>query len=109
MPTIPIAVMIAIPVMVMIEAAMRTVPVAAIEAAIFMPRTNPAGAGVRRASPVAAMPDIVSVHGIPVAVDPDVFGPGADGNDVMSRRWRRSDLNSDRDLSGRMVSAKKEH
>ena len=109
MPAIVIAVMVAIPAMVMIEAAMRTIPVAGVEAAAFMARADPVRAGVRWTSPISFMPDVAAVYGIPVALDPGEFGTRANRDDVMPRRWRRPDLNSDHNLGVRMMSAKQEH
>src|SRR5215467_888554 len=94
---VPIAVMV--PVMVVLETPLRTTPVATVVAALFIVRNNPNRANIRRTRPVAAVPVIVTVHRIPVAVDPRVlviFRFGAwrtSGNH--SRCGRRSDLNSD--------------
>ena len=108
-PTVVIAVVIAIPVMVVVESAMRAIPVAAVEAAAFVARADPARAGVRRTSPVTLMPNVVTARRIPVAINPCVAGSGADRNDRMPRRRRRPDLDSDGDLGSRVVSAKQEH
>ena len=91
------------------EAAVRALPVAAVEAAAFVAWADPVRAGVRRTSPIAAMPNVVVVHGIPVAFDPNKLGARANRNDIMPRRRRRPNLDSDGDLGSRVVSAKQEH
>src|SRR5262249_28373209 len=106
---VAVAVAVVIPVMVVSEAAMRAIPLAAVEAATFMARRNPVRASIGRSGPIAPMPNVVSVNRIPIVVNPDVVGARADRNRVMSRRWWRPDLNSDRYLCGRMMSAKQEH
>src|SRR5262245_34119978 len=108
-PAIVIAVAVVIPVMVVFEAAMRAIPVAAVEAATFMARRNPVRASIGRSGPIAPMPNVVSVNRIPIAVNTDVVGARADGNRVMSRRRWRPDLNYDSYLCGLMMSAKQEH
>jgi hypothetical protein len=104
-----IAVVIMIPVMVVFESAVRAIPVAAVEAAAFMARADPVCTGVGRTSPISLMPNVVAVHRIPVAINPRVPGSRADRNHIMPRRGRRPDLDSDRDLGSRMMSAKQEH
>ena len=108
-PAIVIAVVVVIPMMVVFETSVRTIPVASVEVAAFMARTDPVRASVRRTSPVAFVPNVAAVHGIPVAIHPRIFWPRTDGHNVMAWRWRRPDLNSDRDLGSRMMSAKQEH
>jgi len=109
MPAVVIAVVVAIPVMVMIETAMRAVPIAGIETAAFVTRANPMSALVRRASPVATMPDVAAVYGIPVTVHPKVPWSRAHRHDVVSWRGRRPDLNADGDLRRCMMRAQQEH
>ena len=108
-PAVVIAVVVMIPVMVMAEAATRTIPVAGVEADSFMVMANPAGTGVGRASPITLVPNVVAAHGIPVTVNPGVLGSGANWNHIMPRRGRRPNLDSDRDLGSRIMSAKQEH
>jgi len=57
-PAIVIAVVVAIPAMIMLKAAMRTIPVAGVEAATFMARADPVRAGVWWTSPISLMPDV---------------------------------------------------
>ena len=108
-PAVVISVVIVIPVMVVFETTMRAVPVAAVEAAAFMARADPIRAAVRRTSPIAAMPDVVAVEGVPVACNPSKLRARADRYDVMSRRRRRADLNSDSYLGSSVMSANQEH
>lgn len=108
-PAIVISVVVAIPMMVVFETTMGAVPIAAVEAAAFMARADPMRPGIRRASPIAAMPDVVAVDWVPVAFNPDELRPWADRDDVMAGWWRRANLNSDSDLGGRVMSANQEH
>ena len=108
-PAVMIAIMIVVPVMVVFEAAMFTFPVAVEVAAAFVSRSDPMRARVRRTAPIAFMPAIMAVHGIPIAIDPKIIWPGTRGNDVVARRRRRSDLDADSDLRSGVMSAKQEH
>ena len=109
MPTVVITVVIAIPVMVMIETAMRAVPIACIETAAFVTRADPMSALVGRSGPVTAMPDVAVIHGISVSLNPKVAWSGAHRNNIVAWRGRRPDLNADGDLRGCMVRAQQEH
>ena len=88
-----------IPVMVVLEASVRTAPVATVVAVFFIVWDDPDRTNIRRTRPVASMPVIMTLHRIPVAVDPHVlvtFRIGAWGaNGDHSWRWRCADLNSD--------------
>jgi hypothetical protein len=105
MPAVVISVVIVVPVVVMIETAMRAIPIAGIEAATFVTRADPMRARVRRTGPVATMPDVAAIYGIPVSVNPKVAWSGACWHDVVARRGRRSDLNANGDLRSGVVSA----
>src|SRR5215470_17640736 len=89
-PTTAVALPVMIPVMVVLEAAVRPAPVATVVAALFIVWGDPDRANIRRTRPVASMP---------VAVDPHVlviFRIGAwRTNGDHSRRGRCADLNSD--------------
>src|SRR5215467_6591456 len=108
LPASPVAVVVVIPVMVVFEPPMRAVPVASVETAALVAGPDPARAGVRRSGPVSPVPDVAAVDGIPVAVNPNELGPRADRNDIVPRRGRRANLNSDCDLGGRMMRAQQE-
>jgi len=108
-PAVVIAVVLVIPVMAVFEAAVRTVPIAGIEASAFVARADPMRTLIRRASPVAAMPEIAAVHWIPVTVNPEIARPGAHRHDIVARRRRRADLDANGDLSSSVMSAKQEH
>src|SRR5215470_1158386 len=74
---VPTAVMV--PVMVVLEPPARTSPEATVVAAVFIVWNDPDRAIIRRTGPVASVPVIMTLHRIPVAVDPHVliFGTGA--------------------------------
>ena len=102
LPAITVAIMVPVPVMVVLEVAARTIPIAGIEALAIVARTDPARAFIRRASPIAAVPDVMAAHRVPITIDPGVFGfrAGADWADCIDARWRRrSDLNADGNLA----------
>ena len=105
MPTIVIAVVVAIPMMVVLEAAVGAVPVAAVEATAFMARADPMRAGIRRTSPVTAMPDVIAVGGVPISLNPNELRTRTDRDNIMSGRRRRANLNSDRDLGSQIGRA----
>ena len=91
--------MFLVPVVVVIEAAVGTVPIAAIEAAAFMPRADPASSRVRRARPITFVPAIVFADRIPVAFDPHEIWRRLRGHDDDgSRGWWRADLNANGNL-----------
>jgi hypothetical protein len=109
MPAVVISVVIVVPVVVMIETAMRAIPIAGKEAATFVTRADPMRARVRRAGPVATMPDVAAIYGIPITVNPKVAWSGACRHDVMAWWGRRPNLNANCDLRSGVVSAHQEH
>ena len=94
LPAITVAIMVPVPVMVVLEVAARTVPITGVEASAIVARTDPARAFIRRASPIASMPDVMAADRVPITIDPGVFGFGAGADrahGVDARRRRRSD------------------
>ena len=94
LPAATVAIMVPVPVVVVLEVAARTIPITGVEASAIVARTDPASAFIRRASPIAAVPDIMAADRVPITIDPGVFGfrAGADWTDcVDARRRRRSD------------------
>src|ERR1700682_2340790 len=94
-----IALALTVPMMVVLDAAALTVPVAMIEALSIVARSHPAGGRVYRAAPIPGMPTIVAPYGIPVAVYPGEFRTwtGRENADD-SWGWWRPDLDSDGNL-----------
>lgn len=91
-----------IPMMVVVKAAARAVPIAGIETAAVVARRNPAGASVRRTAPITFVPAVVAGHGIPIAADPHEIRCGLRGHDNDgTRRGRRADLDPNGNLSFR--------
>src|SRR5260370_39508412 len=74
-----IAFMIVIPFMIVLDAAMLTVPIAVIEALSVVARADPTCAFIGWPAPRAFVPAIVAFYGIPVAANPDEFGGGLFG------------------------------
>src|SRR2546429_4446785 len=102
LPATTVAIMVPVPVMVVLEVAARTIPITGVEASAIVARTDPARAFIRRASPIAAVPDVMAAHRVPITIDPRVFvfGAGADWTHGVDARWRRrSDLNADGNLA----------
>src|SRR5579863_1266499 len=104
-----IAVMLAVPSVIVFYAAVIAIPVTCVKAFAVVARANPAGAGVWRPRPVAFMPSIAAADGIPVTADPDEVRSGLIGKhrDHSWGRWR-ADANTYGDLSARGVRAGKQ-
>jgi len=102
LPAAPVMIAVAVPAMIVVEAAMRTIPIACVETFAVVAGADPAGAFIRRTRPVAAVPNVVATDRIPIALDPAVFGFGTGANRAhrVDARWRRrSDLNANRYLA----------
>ena len=69
-----VAITVAIPFVAMLKAAAIAFPVAVEIESALVAWTNPAGAGIRSASPITFVPAVMSVRGIPIAVNPDKVG-----------------------------------
>src|SRR5262249_13462385 len=67
-----IAIVAAIPLVIMLDAAVSSAPVAVEVLPGFIARRNPRGTAIRRARPVTFMPAVVPSVRIPVPVNPDV-------------------------------------
>src|SRR5258708_36910022 len=76
-----VAVPVAIPFVAMLKAAAIAFPVAVEIEPALVAWTNPAGAGIRSASPITFVPAGMSWGGIPIAVNPDKIG-------ARGGRWR---------------------
>jgi len=72
------------------NAAMFTFPIAVVEAFSVVARADPASTFIGWPAPIAFMPAIVTSGGIPVAADPNEFGPGLcrDDGDNTWFGWR---------------------
>ena len=102
MPTSTVAVAIPIPVVIVLEPASRSIPVSCVVSAAFIVRHHPHGTFIRPPRPVARVPQIASVHRIPVTIHPGIlrFRPRTRRpNCHHAWRRRRTDLNSDGDLT----------
>ena len=90
-----IAVVVAVPAMVMFAPAAIAFPVTIPVAIPFISRCNPTCAGVNRAGPVSFMPSIVASHWVPIAFNPNEVRPGPWGVNPYDARGRgRADPNS---------------
>src|SRR5689334_7432870 len=98
-PSAPVAIVIPVPAMIVLEAPALAFPIPREEPRAVMMRPNPDGALVRRTSPIPFVPVVAPFHRIPVALHP---------NEIRSRcgrlhhnhawsRWR-ADIHSDRNV-----------
>jgi len=95
-----VTITIVVRLVVVLETAMVAIPVTGVVAVAVMMRRYPMSTGIGRTCPVAGMPVVVAVYGIPLAINPQEVRPRGDwpdGKDV--RRGWRSNLDADRDLS----------
>src|SRR5579871_1742918 len=95
----PVAIVFAIPGVVVLHSAPVAFPISAEEPLAVMMRAHPPGARVRRTRPVARMPDPPAIYRIPVAVYPRVVRTGRHRphRDNAGTR-RRTNADSDPDL-----------
>ena len=104
-----VAFTVAIPFMAMLKAAAIAFPVAVEIESALVAWTNPAGAGIRSASPITFVPAVMSVRGIPIAVNPEKVGARrARWLDYHSRRGRRANPDADTDLCACAVVAEQQ-
>jgi hypothetical protein len=99
-----IAFMIVIPLVVVLDAAVRAFPVAVVEPFSIVARADPASAFIWWPAPIASVPPIVSSGWIPVAAYPDESRSGLCGDNGDNARcgWR-ANADSDRYLSAGSV------
>jgi hypothetical protein len=71
-PAVAISLPLAVPAVIMIEAAMLSFPVAVIVSATLPARSDPHCTAVRRKCPITAVPNVAAVYHVPVAVHPDI-------------------------------------
>ena len=87
---VEVAVVAAVPAMIVVDTAAGSVPVSGEELGSVMTRRNPTGSLVGRAGPITRMPHVTPAHGIPVPVNPHKFGsrPGRKNTNDPRRGWR---------------------
>ena len=104
-----VAITVAIPFVAMLKAASIAFPVAVEIESALVPWTHPAGAGIRSASPITFVPAVMSVRGIPIAVNPDKVGARrGTWLNYHSRRGRRANPDADTDLRACAVAAEQQ-
>jgi hypothetical protein len=90
---IPVVVMI--PMVIMIDAASISTPIAREELPVFISGTKPPCADVRSTSPVCWMPFPVVSHRVPITVDPQKFRRRLRRHNIDdTRRWRGPNSNA---------------
>src|SRR5579872_5067218 len=95
-----IAVVIAIPFMIVRDPAMFSFPIAVEPPFSVVVGTHPDRAGIGRPRPISIVPAVSTTDYVPIAVHPGIARPRGHRSDANhSRRWRRSNANSDRDLA----------
>jgi hypothetical protein len=86
-----VAVVIAIPTVVVRNPSMLAVPIAVKKHSTFIPRNDPVGTCVWRPRPVPFMPFVTIAFWIPIAVYPEIVGTGGRrANALHTWRWRWS-------------------
>lgn len=91
---------ITIPAMVVAHDASRPFPVPFVVLTVDVVGRDPVRTFVRRTSPVAVQPPVVTVLRVPIAFDPDVVRAWRAGHAVGAGRRRCADAYTDGDLSG---------
>jgi len=105
-----IAVMIAVPVMVVLAPSAIAFPVPGKEAPAVVVWNNPTRAGIWRTSPVSGMPLVVVSHGIPISFHPYELGAWTCRENPDDAWWRwRPDLYPYRHLTERACRGREEH
>jgi hypothetical protein len=104
---VKIAIMTAIPFVIVFDAAMATIPIAREKLLTIVMRADPVGTLVRRTRPVTFMPAIMPADGIPISVNPGKTRSGRSGmHGHNSRRRRRSEVDANANLSAQTESAR---
>jgi hypothetical protein len=92
-----IAVVIAVPSMIVNDHAATPGPISLEKHVSLVPGGNPVRPRIWRARVVSVVPQVMAIDWIPVTLDPDIRGlrrwRRSDVHDA--RRWRRTNLNSD--------------
>jgi len=99
-PSVAVSHTSAVPPVIVLEAPTLSVPVTVVVAPAFPAGSDPRCAAIRWVSPITSMPNVATLDGIPVAVNPNI--PGARSHrphTIHSRRRRSADPNSDGYLS----------
>jgi hypothetical protein len=98
--TAPVAELaVAVPMMVVLEAPTRAIPVACEVARALITGGRPYRSGIGRLSPIAGMPVIAVSDRIPITLNPEESrARGSRLHGISAGRRRRSDLNTDGDL-----------
>ena len=103
----PIAVMVAIPAMVVLAPTSLTLPISPIEALSIVARPYPPSTRIDRAGPISGMPPVVAPDGIPVTVNPDEVRTRPRRNGNNPRRRRRTNSDSNRNLAEKNSASEK--
>jgi len=99
-PAVPVSLTIAIPAVIVLEAAVLSLPVAVVVSAVLPARSDPSCASIRWVSPITTMPNVVAIYHVPIAVHPDVAGARCNGSHTIhTRRGWSADPDSDGYLS----------
>ncbi|SPF52975.1 exported hypothetical protein [Candidatus Sulfopaludibacter sp. SbA4] len=94
-----VAVVVAVPMVIVFQAAMIAVPVTGEEPLTIVMRHHPASPLIRRPGPIAGMPPVAASHRIPIAIKPHIAGARGDRPDTDNARRRRwADTDPDRNL-----------
>lgn len=95
-----VSIVIAIPVVIMVEAPATAIPITGIVPVAIVMRPNPSSPDVRRPRPVSGVPPVATAFRVPVAVNPTVFRTRSNGADCDdARRGWRADANAETNLT----------
>jgi len=108
-PAVVVSLTLAVPAVIMLEAPTFSVPVSIVVTATFPTRSNPDRPAIRRQSPIAPVPNVAALYGIPVAVHPRVAGSGCSRSRIHARRRRSANSDSDGYLSFKGGRASQKH
>src|ERR1700686_5472782 len=109
-PAVVVSLMLAVPVVIMLEAPAISVPVTVVIPAPFPTRPDPGCAAVRRQGPITPVPNVTAINYIPIAVHPDIARARSYWPDAQHtrRRWS-AHCDSDGDLSFKGGRAGQKH
>jgi hypothetical protein len=104
-----VSIPVTIPVVVVLNPPAIAFPIASVVLAALVSWAHPTCTGIRRTSPISAMPLVTVSYWIPVPIDPYEVRSWPHRGNPNNRRRRRADSHSYRDLSHRWKRTKQKH
>jgi hypothetical protein len=84
-----VALMVVIPLVIVLHTSLFAFPISVVESFAIVARPDPAGAFIRRATPIPFMPAIMAADWIPIAANPGEFRGGLRGKYSNDTRFGR--------------------